>query len=329
MEQPVGPAERDRGRRAHAPWQIPPRGWWDVGWRVFRQLSEDNLDLAAAGVAFYAFLGLFPALAAIVSLYGLFADPTTVATHVASLSAILPESVLGLVQGQLESLISSSGGALSLGVLLGLALALWSANRATKALIGGLNIAYNETEGRNLIVLNLVSLGMTLGVIVAFIVGVGLVAVLPAVLPFVDLGVVGEWVLHLARWPVLLVGVLLFLAVAYRLGPDRRAPRGAWVSLGSVLVSVLWLLVSAGFSMYVETFGAYQQTYGAMGGVAVLLLWLWLTAFLVLLGAEINAELEHQTAEDSTIGEERPLGERGAFVADHVGEGRGESAGEG
>ena len=289
-------------------------------WRVKDETARDNLSLVAAGVAFYALLAIFPAIAATVSIYGLLVDPQTVSEQLAATSQVLPEEARGIIEEQLSRVTSSAPAALGLGAIVSLLLALWSANKGTQSLIAALNIVYDEREKRGFVRLTLISLGLTLAIILFVIVGLAAIAALPALLG--NLGLPEE-VRRLAgwlRWPLLGLGFVIGLAVLYRFAPSRNEPRWRWVSWGAVLATVLWLTGSALFSWYVANFGAYNETYGSIGAVAVLMMWFWLSALIVLLGAELNAEMEHQTGRDTTRGPERPMGERGAYVADTLGE---------
>ena len=234
------------------------------------------------------------------------------------LSAALPADAASLISGQLEALTSKSGGALTFGLIASILAALWSASGGTGNLITAVNLAYDEVETRGFVSRKALALGLTLGAIVFVLITFSLVAVVPAVLDALPLGIVGTVLAQVVRW-VLLLGVMAAaLAVLYRVAPDRDDPKMRWVSMGSVGVTVVWVLVSLGFSIYVDNFGSYDKTYGAIAGVIVLMLWLYLTCYLVLLGAEINAEAEHQTAEDTTRGPSVPMGERDAEVADSL-----------
>jgi membrane protein len=276
------------------------------------------MPIIAGGVAFFGFLAVFPALIAAISIYGLVASPESVASQIQSLSDQLPREATQIISDALNNIVNSSGGALSFGLVISILGALWSASGGVGNLIKAVNIAYDEVETRNFIKLRGISLALTLGTIVFVLLTFGLVAVVPAVLNALPLGVVGTVLAQVIRW-VLLLGVMSgALAVLYRIAPDRDAPKFRWVSLGSVVVTVVWAVVSLLFSFYVSRFGSYDKTYGALAGVIVLMLWLYLTCYLVLLGAEINAETEHQTAEDTTEGEPAPMGERDATVADEV-----------
>jgi membrane protein len=310
----------ERGRTAERPSELPAAGWRDILWRVKAEMAKDNLSLVAAGVAFYVLLAIFPAIAAIVSIYGLVADPQTVEQQLAAISHLLPEEARGIIEEQLKRVTSTASAKLSLGAAFGLLLAIWSANKGTQALITALNIVYDEEEKRGFIKLNLISLALTIGMILFLIVGLALIAVLPVLLDNLGLPAeIRQWAAWL-RWPILAIAFMLALAALYRYAPSRDTPRWRWVSWGAVLATVLWLIGSALFSWYVTNFGNYNETYGSIGAVVVLMMWLWLSVLIVLLGAEVNAEMEHQTSRDTTRGPDQPLGRRGAYVADTVGE---------
>jgi membrane protein len=308
----------DIGTEADSPTQIPVRGWQEILGRAIRESQENNIALLAAGVAFFAFLALFPALIALVTLVGLVADPDKITEQVRSFMVGLPQASQQLVSEQLTAITQSSGGALTVGLVISLLVALWSASSGTSNLMMAVNLAYDEKEKRGFLKLRGVALLLTLGAVVFLILTLALIAVVPVVLNAVPLGPVGTVLAQALRWTLLIVLVVIGLAVIYRVAPDRNRPKYRWVSLGSVVAALLWLLGSVGFSLYVNFFGDYNKTYGAVTGVIVLLLWLFLTCYIVLLGAEINAEAERQTARDTTIGEPRPMGQRGAVVADSL-----------
>lgn len=305
-----------RGEGARTPLQVPLRGWKDVLWRVKDEMSRDNITVVAGGVAFFSLLALFPAIAAMVALYGLVASPQDVADQMQSLSAMLPPQAQGIVQQQMNSLSQSSPQALGWGAIFSIGFALWSASKGTRSIVSALNIAYNERDERGIIKSTLLNLGLTLGGIVLVLLTLLLVAVVPAVLGMIDLGPVWDLALRLSRWPILFVIVMGALALLYRLGPDRKPPRWQWASPGAIIATLLWLAGSIAFSLYVTKFGSYNETYGAIAGVVVLMMWLYLTAMVVLLGAEINSELERQTRRDTTTPPRMPLGDRGAYSAD-------------
>lgn len=316
---PAGFQEADRGRRAARPTQMTGRGWKDVLVRVKTQLKEDNAVLLAAGVAFFALLALVPALVALVSIYGLVADPADIENTVEDLLAAAPAEVQDLVSSQLDSIVTASAGGLTLGVLGGIAVALWSASSGMKHMITAINAAYDEDEGRGFLRLRGLSLALTLGfILLAGVAAFGFV-VIPNALSSDGAEGTLRTVLLIARWPLLAILAVVALAVLYRYAPDRDAPRWSWASVGAIVATLVWIVASIGFSIYTANFGSYNETYGALGAVVILMLWLLITAFVVIAGAELDAELEHQTAVDTTDRPEEPMGERGAFVADTVG----------
>jgi membrane protein len=316
--------ERDTGeaagRRAERPGEIPPRGWFAILRRVKAEVKEDNVTLLAAGVAFYAMLAIFPAIIAVVTVYGMVADPNQIESQVGEFAERLPAGADELLTEQLRNVTQAGRQSLSIGLAVSLLAVLWAASGGVQGLVKGLNLVYDERESRGFLKLRGLSLLLTLGAIVVAVVALALITVFPAVIDDLGLGQAGELAASIARWVVLALLVLVALAVVYRLAPDRASPRWRWVSWGAVVALVVWLLGSVGFSWYVDNFGKYNQTYGALASVIVLLLWLFLSAFAVLLGAELDAETERQTARDTTTGPERPLGERDAEVADTLGE---------
>jgi membrane protein len=316
---PGGPTPQQLpGVHAEKPTQIPARGWKQILKRAWAENNADNMPIIGGGVAFFAFLAIFPALIATISIYGLVATPETVAQQVEDLSAQLPEEAASLIGEQLTTITQNSGGALSLSLAISVLAALWSASGGTGNLITAVNLAYDEVETRGFVKRKALALGLTLGAIVFVLVTFALVAVVPVVIDMLPLGVVGTVLAQVIRW-VLLLGVFAgSLAVLYRVAPDRDAPQLKWVSLGAVVVTIIWALVSLGFSFYVDNFGSYSKTYGAIAGVIVLMLWLYLTCYLILLGAEINSEAEHQTAQDTTEGDPVPMGQRNATMADEL-----------
>jgi len=309
------------GLLADGPTEIPPQGWRQVLVRGWKEAQSDQVPLLAGGVAFFGFLALFPALIATVLLYGLLVDEATMREQIASVAEAIPTEARTLLTEQLDSLTSTSPSALGIGVVISVALALWSASGGIGNLITAINTAYDEDEERGFVKRKLLALRLTLATIVFLIVIVVLVAVAPAVLDNVVGSGPVRWVFEAARWTVLLVLIMTALAVLYRASPDRDPPKMRWVSVGAGVATLMWLVASVGFSIYVDNFSSYGKTYGALAGVVILMLWLWISAFAVLLGAEINAESEQQTIRDSTVGPSRPLGKRGAVVADSVPDG--------
>jgi membrane protein len=307
------------GREADRPGEIPKRGWWEIAKRVKEQIKRDRLSIIAAGVAFYGLLAVFPGLVAVVALYGLFADPAQVESHAQSLSAILPPQAAEVLMTQLHDIASTDQTALGIGAIGGLLLALWSASSAVRTLMEALNVAYKEEERRGMIAFYGTALLLTLGAVVAIIVAMGLVVGLPAVLKLLGMNWLVETIVSLVRWPVLALLAIVGFAIVYRYAPSRAKPRWRWVSWGAAVAVVLWLIGSALFSLYVTRFGNYNETYGAAGAIVILLMWFLLSSYAILIGAEINAEMERQTKKDTTSGRERPLGARGAYAADTVG----------
>ncbi len=313
-------AQKGRGRHADSPAQIPLKGWKDVGWRIYTAFTEDHAMLVAAGATYYLLLALFPALTAFVSLYGFVADPVTVADHVAFLGGVLPAGGYDLIREQLTSLAEQETAALSFGFLLGLGIALWSANAGIKSLFEAMNIAYREKEKRSFVMLNLVSLSFTMGAIIIAIVLIVTVGVVPAMLAVVGLDGWSETLVRWLRWPLMLAFVAFAISLVYRYGPSRQRAKWRWLSWGAVLATAVWVAASVGFSWYLENFGDYNATYGTLGAIVGFMVWTWISVMIVVIGAELNAALEHQTTKDTTTGHPEPMGDRGAVVADTLGE---------
>jgi membrane protein len=311
--------EKGRGREAGTPTDIPTLGWKDILWRTYEEFGQDRIMAVAAGVTYYALLAIFPAIAALVSIYGLFADPATIQGHLDALSGVLPGGAMDIIREQVTRIATAGGGKLGLSFVIGLVLSLWSANAGMKAMLDALNIVYDEEEKRSFIKLNLESLAFTLAAIGFLLLALVGIIVLPVILGFVGLGSGTEWLLSLARWPILLACVVLGLSVLYRYGPSRDKAEWKWVTPGGLVAAVLWLVVSMLFSWYVANFGSYNETYGSLGAVIGFMTWIWISGIVVLVGAEINAEMEHQTARDTTVGPDQPMGSRGATMADTVG----------
>jgi membrane protein len=312
----MSPEERRAGRRARSPHELGGTGFTAVLKRVVRELKRDHVSLLAAGVAFKGLLALFPAIIAAISIWGLLASPEQISQQLSGLLGALPEDATGLIEEQMSSVAESAPGTLSIALILSVLIALWSASGGTAGLIEGCNAAYDEVDERKFPRKRGIALLLTLGAIVFLAVTIGLIAVLPVVLGELGLGSTAELVIRVAQWPLLAVMVTAALAVVYKYGPDRDRPRTRWVSWGAAIATILWLIGSGLFTLYVENFGTFGETYGTFAGIIVLMLWLFLSAFVVLLGAEINAELERQTAWDTTVGEPEPLGSRGAVPAD-------------
>ncbi|HWO41260.1 MAG TPA: YihY/virulence factor BrkB family protein [Candidatus Eisenbacteria bacterium] len=313
-------SEADRGRFARRPREIPRRGWKDIFFRVKEEVAKDNLSMIAAGVTFYVFLSIFPALAALVALYGLVTDPADLQEHIKTVEAVLPGEAAQLLNQELSRLVQSQGQTLGWSLVVSILIALWSAAKGMKSMFESMNVAYDEEEKRGFLKLNGMALLLTLAGIVFLILFLGLIVGVPALLASVPFGHVAAALLKWLRWPLLAVAGMFALAILYRYGPSRDKPRWRWISWGTVIATVIWLLGSALFSFYVSHFASYNATYGSLGVVVILMMWLLLSVYSILLGAEINAEIEHQTLQDTTEGGEQPMGRRGAHVADTVGE---------
>jgi membrane protein len=312
--------QQDRGRTASDPRQIPAPGWKDILVRSWGEVSDNNIFLVAGGVTYAVLLALFPGLAALVSVYGLLLDPSQVERQVDALSTVLPRETTQMIGDELHKLVTAPHGSLSISAGVALLVALWSASRGMSGLITAFNIAYSQKETRGFFKINLIAIGLTVGTLIGGTVIIALVGVVPAAIQFVGLGGVAKWLLLVLEWPLLIVVVMTGLAVLYRYAPNRLTPKWRWVSPGAMVATLLWLAGSVGFSVYVSEFNSYDKTYGSLGGVVVMLTWLYLSAFVALFGAVINAQSERQTVADSTVGHPKPMGNRRAYAADTLGE---------
>jgi membrane protein len=311
--------DASRGREARRPRDIPAPGWRDILWRVKERISADNLSIISAGVAFYALLAIFPALIALVGLYGMVFDPQQVAQHLSALTAVLPGDAAELIGKQLGEVTSMERTSLGVGSIAAVLLALWSASAGMRTLMTALDVAYSEKETRGTVKFYATSLLLTLGAVLGAMIAIATIVAVPVALNFLGLGERLENIVAYGRWPLLAVVMLAGLAIVYRYGPDRSKPQWRWVSWGAVVATLLWIGGSALFSLYVTRFGDYNKTYGSMGAVVILMTWFLLTAYIFLIGGEINAEMERQTRADTTDRGEKPLGRRGAQAADTVG----------
>ncbi len=311
-------ASASSGALAEKPSEIPARGWMQIAKRVFNDIGEDRVMAEAAAVTYYALLAIFPALAALISLYGLIADPADIAKHLTSLGGVVPQGGMQIISDQVKSLTTAPHNALGFGAVFGLLTTLWSANAGIKSLFDALNAVYEEKETRSFVHRTWLSLSFTLGALVFIILAVAAVAVVPAILQLFYLGSVADVLLNFGRWPLMLGAIMLFLALVYRYGPSRAKAKWRWVSWGSGFAGVVFILGSAAFSWYAANFSSYNKTYGSLGAAVGFMTWIWISTIIVLVGAELNAELEHQTAQDSTIGPPKPMGARGAKRADEV-----------
>ena len=305
------------GGHADKPQEIPKQGWIQIAKRGWQEAKTDNVPLLAAGVAFYGFLSIFPALIALVLVYGLVFDPAEVTRQIDALGAALPEAARQTLEQQLTGLASADDTGLGWGLVASVGLALWSASNGIGNLMVAVNIAYDEDEERGFIKRKAIALALTIGAILFVVIALALIAVLPAVMDYLGLQGIARFGVQVARYGLLVGAIVVALAIIYRVAPDRDAPKLRWVSVGAGVATVIWLLVSVGFTLYAN-FGGYGSSYGSLAGVVVLLMWLWLSAYAILLGAEINAETEQQTIKDTTKGPEEPIGKRGAVKADNV-----------
>ena len=284
------------GREAEVPESIPARGLRDVFWRGFHEVSTDRVMLISAGVTFYLLLAIFPALAALVSLYGLVADPSTMADHLTALASLLPPSSFEIVADQIASLAASRDRTLGLTFFVGLIIALWSTRNGVLAIFDAMNVAYDEEEKRGFVKRNLIGLVFTIGGVLGLSALIGVVAVLPAILAYLRLDGADKRLFLILRWPVLLVLAFCAVTCIYRYGPSRSPARLRWLTWGAALTVVAWIAMSVGFSFYLSNFADYNAAYGAFAALMGLLIWIWLSVGILIVGAELNAELEHQTA---------------------------------
>jgi membrane protein len=308
-----------RGREATKPTEIPARGWKDIFWRVYDEMTKDRLFAVAAGVVFFGLLATFPAITAAVSMYGLFTSYATINEHLSLLAGIVPAGGFDIVREQIERIVSKGDAKLTAGFLLGLGLALWSANAGMKAIMDAINVIYEEDEKRGFVKLNLISLSLTFGAIASLLLALSAVVVLPLLFGWLGLSSFTETIIAILRWPALLLLVMTGLAVLYRYGPSRTKAKREWLSVGTIFAALAWLGGSALLSFYLSNFANYDATYGSLGAAIGFMMWMWMSSIVILLGAEINAEMEHQTAKDTTVAK-KPLGRRGAAMADTVGE---------
>ncbi len=310
--------EQELGRLADTPRQIPRKGWIDIAKRVKTEMRDDRVTLLSAGIAYYGMLSLFPALIAVVSIFGLAVGKGEAQAQINQITRVMPAEARDLIGKQLTQIVSTPGSGLTLGLIIAILAALWSASSGMRALVTGINAAYDEKETRKFLKLRAVSLALTVGAIVVVSAAMGAIVALPVVTRALHAPAAVVTTVRLARWPLLAMLVLLGLAVLYRYGPDRKQPKWQWVSYGSVVATVVWIVASVGFSFYANNFGRWNKTYGTLAGVIVLLIWLFLSAMVVLVGAELNSEMELQTRKDTTEPGGKPMGERDAYAADHV-----------
>lgn len=307
------------GRDATSPLEIPRRGWWQITMRVFTAVMEDRVLAVAAGMTFFLLLAFVPSVTAFVSIYGLFADRATITDHIELMAQVLPPDALSIVADQVTRIASTDATTMTFASIFALLVAMWSANGGVKAMIEALNVAYNEREKRSFFMLNVISMLMMFAGVAIILTMIAVVAILPAVLGYlsIETGATRSSALFV-RWPVIFVVMMVTLAGLYRFGPSRHAARWRWISPGAFFASLALVVFSMLFSVYASNFANFNETYGSLGAMMALLMWLWLSSVIVLVGAEINSETEKQTAHDSTTGPARPMGERDAHAADTV-----------
>ncbi len=309
---------RSSGSGATRPSDIPLAGWKQILLRVWRESGDDHISLVAAGVAFYGLLALFPAIAALVAIAGLVLEPSQITGNIESIAGLMPESASNIVVSQATAIAGSAEAGLGLAAAFGIALSLYSASKGVGSLVEGLNIAYDESDDRGLIKGTLLVLALTVFLIIGLVSGIGATLILPPLLSLVDLGAMTELLISLARWVLLCMMAVGGIAVLYRYGPDRAPAKWVWLTPGAVVACIGWLTASILFAWYSENFASYNESFGSLAGIIVLLTWLWISAYVILLGAELDAEVEAQTREDTTTRAPMPLGARGAIKADTV-----------
>lgn len=297
------------------PQQFTGQHWWQISKRVYRKIEQDNMSLIAAGVAFYFLLAIFPLLASLISMYGLFVDQATVNQHISALLTIMPEQSGGMLKAQIESLTSADKSSLSLSLGITFLITLWSGGKGSVALITACNISYKEPKSRSFFKMVLLRLVLTLATVLIMMLMLLLVVGIPVVLNL--LVQTNETMLMWVKWPILLLVFNLSLAGLYRYAPHRNTAKWRWVTPGAAVATLLWLIASYLFNFYISEYADYSKTYGSMGGVVILLMWFYMTAYTILLGAATNAAIELQTGEDTTTGDDKPKGERGAYVANN------------
>jgi len=311
--------EDPHGRQATGPTELPRHAWREILGRVWVKIGWDNIGLLAAGIAFYAFLSIVPLLGALVMTYGLIADPKAIADHMQAIIQVVPKDAAKLILDQLVSLVTTASGKKGLGLLVALLISLYGATRASGAIIMALNVVYEQHERRSIVRTTALSFVMIVGAVLVAIVGLLAASVLALVgKAAIVLGPLAAVAINVATWVVAALLSCVGIGITYRYAPDRKDARWQWLSVGSAIATVLWLLATVGFGAYAASIGNYNATYGSLGAVVVLLMWLYVSSYAILLGAEINAEAERQTATDTTTGRAKPMGQRGATVADQV-----------
>ena len=313
-----------RGRHATTPAQIPAKGWKDIAFRLKDEIAADRIGLIAAGVAFYGLLALFPAITALIAISGLLVEPNEIVEQLKSFSGIMPEEVIAIISDQATEVAGSREGGLGLAAFFGILIAFYSASTGVASLMQGINVAYDEVEQRGFIKLKLITFALTIFLMVGLLLALLATLAVPTVLAIVKLSPIVTTLITGVFWLVLVTLTILGLSILYQYAPSRASPQWKWASLGAIAGCLLWIIASAGFAFYVSNFGSYNESFGTLAGVIVLLMWFWISAFIILLGAELNAEIEAQTRFDTTVGPASPMGERNAVKADNIGKAAGE-----
>lgn len=309
-----------RGRNARSPKDIPAKGWKDKMVRVKKEIKDDRISLVSAAMAYYALFSLVPALTSVVLIYAWVSDPSDITQHISKISQFIPSELQEILKTQLSTLASTASSSLGIGAIFSLLLSLWAASKMSKAVIQAMNIIYDEEDGRGFFKLNGLALSLTLLGAVLSIIAIGVIIGIPAVTSLFNFPQAIETAVSIGSWVILLALFSFFLSIIYRFGPNRNKAKWKWVSWGAVIAAVLWAVTSLLFSWYAKEFGNFNKTYGSLGAVIVLMTWFYLSSFVILLGGEINAELEHQTSVDSTKGKPKPMGKRNAEMADTLGD---------
>jgi membrane protein len=308
-EEPLKPNSLPKGRMP----RLRDLGFKDyiaLGKSIFAQIGEDRVTSVAGGVTFFGLLSLFPAITAFVSLYGLMADPATIQSHLELMQSMLPASSLDIIRAQVVSISSTPTSALSVAGIIALLIAFWSANGGMKALLSALNVAFFQRETRGFFRLNLVAMTFTLGGLLMVALMLIVIAVIPIALRYLPLGSVGDQIISMIRWPIMLSVLIMALVAIYRWGPAVPDARWRWISPGAIFAAVALVVTSMLFSWYAANFADYNETYGSLGAVIALMTWLWLNATIVLVGAEINSELDRHLRRMAGLAPIKPIGKR-------------------
>ena len=306
---------------AESPLEFSRKDWWTISKLSYGEIEEDNVVIVSAGVAFFSMLAIFPMITAGLSIYGFFADPVVVQQQLYTISDILPADVWVLINEQVMDVTGDTNKAIEIKIAIGIIAALWASGAGIRAMIRGLNIAYGEVDTRNFFVKSTLGVAFTIGAVLMMFISLTVIIGVPSVLMVLKLDGITASLTKILPWSLLIFAFGFSCAVLYRYGPSRRPAKLRWIIPGVIFATLAWLLISAGFSKFVSAFGTYNKTYGSLGAVIVLLVWLWLTNFIIIIGAEINGEMERHTDRDSTRGPDRPIGERGAAMADWTAQG--------